>query len=255
MTSPPFVAVAHQTWLSLTLAHWRVPPVLLRAHLPAGVALDTHDGDAWLSLVAFAVRGMRPRFVPSALGLDFGEVNLRTYVTWKGERAIWVFSADLASAVAHAGYGAILGEAARRAHIDIGDASGAVEVRGRRGDGRLRLSGRADSAVAPSDALDRFLLDRFLQVSAPRPSLFVGARVRHAPIEPRTCSVELTDEGWSAPLGLPPLSAAPERAHYTPRVDVDLAAPRPLRTTQTTRASTPGARDEHAPSARPIRGV
>ena len=40
-------------WRNLFLATYAVPPSLLRTHLPAGLELDTRDGNAFVSLVAF----------------------------------------------------------------------------------------------------------------------------------------------------------------------------------------------------------
>ena len=61
-------------------ARWPVDPGRLDRHLPDGLAPDTYDGRAWLSVVPFLNVDVRPLGVPRSLGFRFPEVNLRTYV-------------------------------------------------------------------------------------------------------------------------------------------------------------------------------
>src|SRR5919202_329523 len=71
-----------QTWADLLFAHWPVPVDAVRAHVPAPLELDLHDGRAWLTVTQFEVRGARPRgALPPPLLSRFPELNVRTYVT------------------------------------------------------------------------------------------------------------------------------------------------------------------------------
>jgi uncharacterized protein YqjF (DUF2071 family) len=67
------------TWRDVLFAHWPVPPAVVESRLPAGLAVDTYDGKAYLGVVAFRMDPIKPRYAP--FGLTFGECNLRTYVT------------------------------------------------------------------------------------------------------------------------------------------------------------------------------
>jgi uncharacterized protein YqjF (DUF2071 family) len=67
------------TWRDVLFAHWPVAPETVEARLPAELAVDTYDDRAWLGVVAFRMDPIKPRYSP--LGLTFGELNLRTYVT------------------------------------------------------------------------------------------------------------------------------------------------------------------------------
>src|SRR5207253_11324407 len=42
-----------QRWLNPLFAHWQVPAAALRPHVPAGLGLDTWQGTAWVTVVAF----------------------------------------------------------------------------------------------------------------------------------------------------------------------------------------------------------
>jgi uncharacterized protein YqjF (DUF2071 family) len=81
-------------WRNLFLATYAVPPSLLKPHLPPGLELDTRNGDAFVSLVAFEFLRTRPLFPVagdlvscSSLG-NFTELNLRFYVRHGGERGV-----------------------------------------------------------------------------------------------------------------------------------------------------------------------
>jgi uncharacterized protein len=85
----------------LLFAHWRVAAEQLRSHVPAALELDPFDGDAWLSVTPFEVRGSRARGVPPPPVLSrFPELNVRTYVTHAQRPGIWFFSLDAGSGLA-----------------------------------------------------------------------------------------------------------------------------------------------------------
>ena len=67
-------------WRDALFASWPVDPDLLAPRLPDGLTVDTFEGDAYLSVVPFAVRDIRPEGLPAAVGLSTPELNLRTYV-------------------------------------------------------------------------------------------------------------------------------------------------------------------------------
>ena len=82
-----------QDWLDLLFAHWRVPADRLRPHVPREVEVDTYDGSAWLSVVAFRLARVRHRWLPPVWpAASFPELNLRTYVRRGDDRAICFLS-------------------------------------------------------------------------------------------------------------------------------------------------------------------
>jgi uncharacterized protein YqjF (DUF2071 family) len=87
------VALAME-WRELLFANWPVDPDVVSAHLPDALDVDSHDGSAWLSVVPFTNAAVRPRRLPSRLGIDLPELNLRTYVTVDGTPSVYFFSLD-----------------------------------------------------------------------------------------------------------------------------------------------------------------
>ena len=86
-----------QRWTELAYLHWRYPPEVVQALLPAGVTVDTFDGDAWVGLIPFVMRDVRVGPLPPIPHLsNFVEINVRTYVVdARGRRAVWFWSLDV----------------------------------------------------------------------------------------------------------------------------------------------------------------
>jgi uncharacterized protein len=97
---PPTVrapVMLHQ-WRRLTFLHWRYPADVVQDLLPEGLRVQTFDGDAWVGLVPFLMRGVRAPGTPPAPWLSaFPETNVRTYVEARdGGAGIWFLSLDAA---------------------------------------------------------------------------------------------------------------------------------------------------------------
>ncbi|HUQ23058.1 MAG TPA: DUF2071 domain-containing protein [Gaiellaceae bacterium] len=90
--------VQAQTWEDLLFAHWALPTGALAARLPAGLHLDTFEGQAYLGITPFRVTNLRVRgLLPMPVLSSFLELNCRTYVTDGEKPGIWFFSLDASS--------------------------------------------------------------------------------------------------------------------------------------------------------------
>lgn len=85
----------YQEWHDVLFAHWKVPVQVLRELIPQGLDIDLYEGQAWVSLVAFEVRKLRPHFFPPFPPIsDFVEINMRTYVLRNQKPGIYFFSLE-----------------------------------------------------------------------------------------------------------------------------------------------------------------
>ncbi len=85
----------YQEWNRALFFHWKADAQLLESLVPAGLQLDTYDGEAWISVVAFTMENIRPRYLPAVPALsDFHEINVRTYVRSGGERGVYFLSIE-----------------------------------------------------------------------------------------------------------------------------------------------------------------
>ncbi|MBL8850762.1 MAG: DUF2071 domain-containing protein [Planctomycetaceae bacterium] len=86
----------HQSWRDLLFLHWRVAPELIQRTLPPGLTVDTFDGAAWIGIVPFQMRNIRPVWCPPIPPFsNFLELNVRTYVyDAHGRAGVWFYSLD-----------------------------------------------------------------------------------------------------------------------------------------------------------------
>jgi uncharacterized protein YqjF (DUF2071 family) len=90
-----------QTWHDLLFAHWPIPPVQMHPLVPAELTLDTLEGNCWVGVIPFSMSGIRARTLPPIPGHSaFPELNVRTYVTYKGKPGVYFFSLDAANRAA-----------------------------------------------------------------------------------------------------------------------------------------------------------
>ncbi len=221
--------VGRQQWRDLLFVHQRVAVSHLRPLVPAALAIDTFDGEAWATLIPFAIPDSRPAGVPAALGMSFLETNLRTYVrSPEGEPGIFFFSLEasswLAVAGARAGYALPYFPARMECRKEDGGATfhyRSVRRLGGAGAG-LEATWRVGPAVGPATpgTLDHFLVERYV-LFAQRRGRILRARVRHTPYPLCAATVESLRESLFAQAGLPPL-VDPARVHFSPGVDVDI---------------------------------
>jgi uncharacterized protein len=70
-------------WRDLIMANYEVSPEILNDFVPKGVSLDLHEGQCFVSLVAFMFVETRVLGVAMPFHTDFEEANLRFYVKRK----------------------------------------------------------------------------------------------------------------------------------------------------------------------------
>lgn len=85
----------YQEWNNTVFIHGRVNAAWLRKQVPAQLEIDVLDGSAWISIVAFRMQRIRPRFLPAVSAMsNFTEVNIRTYVTLQGKPGVYFISME-----------------------------------------------------------------------------------------------------------------------------------------------------------------
>jgi uncharacterized protein YqjF (DUF2071 family) len=224
--------VMAQTWRDALFAHWPLPPVALRRFVPAGLALDTFDGAAWLGMTAFVVAGARIRGAPAVPRVStFAEVNVRTYVTADDKPGVLFLSLDAASVAA------VLGARAWF-RLPYFFAAGQAEWRA----GWMRFSSRREHRGAPAarfsaryrpagggrppggDALTRWLVERYcLYCGADRTLL--RAEIHHEPWPIEAAEAVIDDNTLAEALGAS-LDESMPLTHYSSGVDAVIWPPR-----------------------------
>ncbi|REE83907.1 hypothetical protein A8990_11686 [Paenibacillus taihuensis] len=220
--------VMNQTWMHLLFLHYPVSPDVVAPLLPQGMELDLYEGSAWLSIVPFQMRDVRPRFLPPIPGVStFNELNVRTYVTMDGKPGVYFFSLDAHSwptvwggrtffhlAYHHASM-KLLRErdgyrytSKRTANPDIQFACSYAP---------LSDSDSGSAQMAEPGSLNEFLVERYGLYSEHKGKLYRGD-IDHRPWKLRQARFEIERNTMLQPFGL--ALPAPTLAHYSERIDV-----------------------------------
>jgi uncharacterized protein YqjF (DUF2071 family) len=221
----------YQDWRDCVFLHWAQEPAALRRLVPAAFELETFEGRAWVSLIAFRIARMRPGLVPAVPGLtSANEAHLRTYVRGPdGRGGIWMLSIDIDPLQA-----ALMGRgfalAYRWASMDVsrdGDRV-AYDVRRRsRIEARLQLGLTVGEDIAPAKLgpRDHFLTARWVLYAGVGP-VRAAIFTEHPRWRFRRATVASLDESMLAAVGLP--AKEPPLIHFSDGVDARLSWPRPF---------------------------
>jgi hypothetical protein len=217
--SQPWVWSQH--WLDLFFAHWPVPVAKLRPHVPAALDIDTCEGAAWVSLVAFRLERVRRRWLPS-LGFVTNtlELNLRTYVRYHGEPAIYFLSIhasnplvvqltrwatplcyNLARLIYARTDGCMLFDSRRPAQPrDLAFSAGFARSSAKR--------------MAQAGSLDEWLVERYCLYAQNRQGTMFRSVIQHVPWTIRDVTPHISINTMGHPFGLD-LSPDPAHAHFS----------------------------------------
>ena len=220
-----------QNWRELLFVHWTIPSEALRKLIPAEVELDLWDDDAYVGLVPFRMEKIRPSWLPSAFAMDFLELNLRTYVHYKGRPGVWFFSLEASSWLAV--------QAARTGwSLPYHHATMQTSREGE----RIRYASTRKSGVAAFDCAyevgeplgasvpgtrEHFLLERYLLLSERRGAILEG-QVHHTPYAAHRVNLTTLSQSMIEAAGMPRVNDGPVCAHFSPGVDVEVFGPYPV---------------------------
>lgn len=219
--------VMYQKWRSLLFLHWEVDPALIRATLPPGLDLDLFEGRAYLGLIPFTMRGVRPAGLPAVPWLSyFHETNVRTYVHYQGrDPGVWFYSLDAANpiAVALARSLFLLPYFNARMSLDLGPEGGIRYKSDRRGGGATAdIHARPVGPQGPAtpDTVEHFLLERYY-LYAKGPRRLLRGQVHHSPYPVQAAEILGLDETLLAAAGFA-RPETPPLAHISTGVDVEI---------------------------------
>ena len=85
----------YQEWNRVIFLHYKVNVKDLLRFIPEPLDVDLFEDEAWISLVGFDMKNIRPKNLPSFnLISNFYELNFRTYVRHKGKSGVYFLSIE-----------------------------------------------------------------------------------------------------------------------------------------------------------------
>jgi uncharacterized protein len=231
LPSRPWVMA--QSWHDLLFAHWRVDAAVLRPLVPAGLEIDTFEGQSWIAVVPFRMSGVRLRWTPNVPWLSaFPELNVRTYVVTDGKPGVWFFSLDAGNAVAVAIARAWFHLPYFRARMNCEDRGGWIEYcseRTHRGATAGALQGRyraVGEVFQPRPGtLEHFLTERYCLYAADSAGRILRGEIHHYPWQLQIAEATFQRNTMTEASGLA-LPRGEPLLHLARRQDVAVWAPR-----------------------------
>ncbi|MBB5034765.1 YqjF family protein [Prosthecobacter vanneervenii] len=222
---PRSAHVMLQRWEKLAFLHWRWDPADIQRTLPPGLYVDTFEGDAWLAIVPFFMRGIRPRFCPPVPGIsNFLELNVRTYVhDEQGRSGVWFYSLDCNQSFAVWTARTFFHLPYQHARMQAAHSQGWIDYRCKRNgttvESRFHYRIASETHAAAPGSLEFFLAERYLLFSQTSRGLRCG-QVHHAPYPLAEAAVHTWDVSPLLQAGFADPKRPPDHLIGSPGVDV-----------------------------------
>lgn len=222
---PNQTAALLQKWRDLAFIHWKFPEEILQTLLPKGLYIDKFENEAYIGIVPFFMRDVKPIFFGSIIpGCNFCELNVRTYVyDENGVPGVWFFSLDANHWLSVQFGKSLFLLPYFYSDFNIsrdGDFIDYQCVRGK--NSRTQFSFKPTQYIGRAEpgTLEFFLIERYL--------LFVGkekvfsGRVYHEPYELNTVEVKVWDENVFLWNKIAATGRKPDHLIYSKGVDVKI---------------------------------
>lgn len=205
--------VIAQRWSHVLFLSARCELDVLREQVPRGLELDQYDGSAWISIVPFYMSRIRFPVTPVVPGVHLWELNLRTYVRYRGRPGVFFLTLDTDSRI-----GQLIARRFFHLPYRYRTMTGHVESGHYRfnAPGSFSMSLELGQAVG-SDALDKWLVERYHLYTSDGVSLYRGD-VLHRPWKLHEVEHLEWEDHFSSQFGFAAL--ADVRARYAEPTDV-----------------------------------
>ncbi|HEY0098724.1 MAG TPA: DUF2071 domain-containing protein [Pyrinomonadaceae bacterium] len=227
---PEELPLMEHHWGKLLFMHWPISPERLRSLIPPQLTIDTFDGEAWIGVTPFTLWDVRLSFTPPVPYLsDFHELNVRTYVLYRGVPGVWFFSLNTNSSMTVFGARTFYFLPYFNARIDLRQEGDTIHYDLERTDAdrpaRFKASWEIGRELPESEpgTLEFFLTERYCLYSASGESIY-RARINHRPWPLRQAKLISHESDIVESDYLPKLKGKP-LVHYAESLAVDIWLP------------------------------
>ena len=214
-----------QEWRNLTFMHWEVDLEKLRPHVPEGLEIDTFEGKAYIGVVPFMMKNVRPTwFVSTPFVSTFPEFNIRTYVKKDGIAGVFFLTLEAKSIITCNFAPKAYGLPYRYAKGLVKKHDNIMTWKSSRQNGKYNLNGltriNGVTQQAKKDSLEEFLFERY-SLYTERNGKVMRGYTHHKKWDFQIAEVELNDNSLteSFELGIKDC-LTPELIHYSDGVRV-----------------------------------
>ncbi|NDI35498.1 YqjF family protein [Chengkuizengella sediminis] len=217
--------IMKQTWNDLLFAHWPVRVKDIRDVIPSSLKIDEYDGFAWIGVVPFHMSNIRIRFLPTLpFTSNFPEINVRTYVKYKGKAGVYFFSLDAMNHLAVFMSRKLFALNYFYANIKHTSRSDNNYYESKRKGKDKVLAGFTGSYKPTSkpyrsirDSFDYWLTERYCLFCNDKNYLYRGD-IHHLPWELQHAEAEIVENSMTSPIGIN-LSSDKPILHFSKKMD------------------------------------
>ena len=227
---PDGLPLMEQHWGKLLFMHWPISVERLRQLVPPQLTIDTYDGEAWIGITPFTMWDVRLSFTPPVPYLsDFHELNVRSYVLYRGVPGVWFFSLNTNSSMTVFAARTFYFLPYFNARIDLQQEGDTIHYNLRRTDDDRPAEFNAtwkigdDLPEAEPGTLEFFLTERYCLYSASGESIY-RARIHHQPWPLQQAKLISHASDIAESDYLPKLKGEP-LVHYAEAIAVDVWPP------------------------------
>jgi hypothetical protein len=219
--------VMRQEWHNLLFAHWALPAEIVRPLVPAQLPLDLWQGQAYVGVVPFLIRNLRPRGVPPLPVLShFAEINVRTYVTMDDKPGVYFFSLDAENVSAVLGARLLYGLPYFKSAFGVALSGDTVRYESRRTvrpkPAEFRASYKPTSDELPwrpmNETVERFITERYCLYNVVAGHVY-RTNIHHRPWPLQSASAIIDANTMTETLSVQ-LDAPPPLLHFSKFLDV-----------------------------------
>ena len=214
----------YQSWRNLTFLHWEIASEELEPLLPSGLQLDLFQGKAYIGIVPFEMKNIRPAWCPQVLGFNFLETNVRTYVIHNQEPGVFFFSLDANSYIAVKVARWIWHLPYFHSAMTLSNKDAIYNYTLKRTDkvqSQIKIEVSETLPPSEADSLEYFLLERYLLFTELRGQLLRG-QVHHIPYPVRQAELIDFEDQLLEINNIGGISSSPDLVHFSQGVDVEI---------------------------------
>ena len=214
----------YQSWRNLTFLHWEIASEELEPLLPSGLKLDLFEGKAYIGIVPFEMKNIRPAWCPQVLGFNFLETNVRTYVIHNQEPGVYFFSLDANSYIAVKVARWIWHLPYFHSAMTLSNKDAIYNYTLKRTDkvqSQIKIEVSETLPPSEADSLEYFLLERYLLFTELRGQLLRG-QVHHIPYPVRQAELIDFEDQLLEINNIGGISSSPDLVHFSQGVDVEI---------------------------------
>ncbi len=209
--------IIYQEWHEVLFLHWAVKPDLLKQFVSGELEVQIFKGLAWVSLVVFRLKNVRPRYLPPVPPIsNVDEINIRTYVQFKGKPGIYFLSMELGKSISNLLAKYLTGLPYRYSETE----NAATQYRSRNRDfgDELDVEYEIKNKILKKSELDKWLTERYALFQDDGKQAIIEYEIHHYEWPLHNVSLKKQHIKYDRFGSL--IHKEPEHIHYSPGVEV-----------------------------------